>query len=196
MKPLSRRKPWTTERSWLSEEVQTKGPRCAFDSVMDPSLLCEVMDHLLHQMSNSTFINDWVQNSQLCHLQVMFEDNGGGAGGPLDNLTEDDIVLLDGDYDEVRGSVVIQSRNSKYYFCQYEGGTVLNISGSIIFPKRMRVGRQFLDPRDLSKERDPQLLLWKRFLLWIGWWYVWWQLLLCEKVSSQHSFVYDHWLMK
>ena len=83
----------------------------------------------------------------------MFEDNGGGAGGPLDNLTEDDIVLLDGDYDEVRESVV------KYYFCQYEGGTVLNISGSIIFPKRMRVGRQFLDPRDLSKERDPQLLL-------------------------------------
>ena len=38
----------------------------------------------------------------------MFEDNGGGAGGPLDNLTEDDIVLLDGDYDEVRGSVVIR----------------------------------------------------------------------------------------
>ena len=37
----------------------------------------------------------------------MFEDNGGGAGGPLDNLTEDDIVLLDGDYDEVRESVVI-----------------------------------------------------------------------------------------
>ena len=36
----------------------------------------------------------------------MFEDNGGGAGGPLDNLTEDDIVLLDGDYDEVRESVV------------------------------------------------------------------------------------------
>ena len=64
------------------------------------------MDHLLHQMSNSTFINDRVQNSQLCHLQVMFEDNGGGAGGPLDNLTEDDIVLLDGDYDEVRESVV------------------------------------------------------------------------------------------
>ena len=103
------------QRSWLSEEVQTKGPRCAFDSVMDPSLLCEVMDHLLHQMSNSTFINDWVQNSQLCHLQVMFEDNGGGAGGPLDNLTEDDIVLLDGDYDEVRESVVIQFLNSKYF---------------------------------------------------------------------------------
>ena len=89
----------------------------------------------------------------------MFEDNGGGAGGPLDNLTEDDIVLLDGDYDEVRGSVEIQFGNSKYYFCQYEGGTVLNISGSIIFPKRMRVGRQFLDPRDLSKEKGPQLLL-------------------------------------
>ena len=46
--------------------------------------------------------------TQLFHLQVMFEDNGGGAGGPLDNLTEDDIVLLDGDYDEVRESVVIQ----------------------------------------------------------------------------------------
>ena len=45
--------------------------------------------------------------TQLFHLQVMFEDNGGGAGGPLDNLTEDDIVLLDGDYDEVRESVVI-----------------------------------------------------------------------------------------
>ena len=31
----------------------------------------------------------------------MFEENGGAA--PLDNLTEDDIVLLDGDYDEVGG---------------------------------------------------------------------------------------------
>ena len=85
----------------------------------------------------------------------MFEDNGGGAGGPLDNLTEDDIVLLDGDYDEVRESVV----KFEILFLPDEGGTVLNISGSIIFPKRMRVGRQFLDPRDLSKERDPQLLL-------------------------------------
>ena len=30
----------------------------------------------------------------------MFEDNNGGAGAPLDNLTEDDIVLCD--YDEVK----------------------------------------------------------------------------------------------
>ena len=35
------------------------------------------------------------------HFQVMFEDNGGSGAAPLDNLTEDDIVLLDGDYDEV-----------------------------------------------------------------------------------------------
>ena len=34
----------------------------------------------------------------------MFGDNGGSAAAsPLDNLTEDDIVLLDGDYDEVGG---------------------------------------------------------------------------------------------
>jgi hypothetical protein len=31
----------------------------------------------------------------------MFDDNGGSGAAPLDNLTEDDIVLLDGDYDEV-----------------------------------------------------------------------------------------------
>ena len=31
----------------------------------------------------------------------MFDDNGVGGAAPLDNLTEDDIVLLDGDYDEV-----------------------------------------------------------------------------------------------
>ena len=35
------------------------------------------------------------------HFQVMFDDNGGSGAAPLDNLTEDDIVLLDGDYDEV-----------------------------------------------------------------------------------------------
>ena len=34
-------------------------------------------------------------------FQVMFDDNGGSGAAPLDNLTEDDIVLLDGDYDEV-----------------------------------------------------------------------------------------------
>jgi len=59
------------------------GGLSAFDSVMDPSLLCE----------------------------VMFDDNGGSGAAPLDNLTEDDIVLLDGDYDEDEsGATVLGSK--------------------------------------------------------------------------------------
>ena len=40
----------------------------------------------------------------------MFEDNNGGAGAPLDNLTEDDIVLCD--YDEVKNLFLDENTGS------------------------------------------------------------------------------------
>ena len=40
----------------------------------------------------------------------MFEDNNGGAGAPLDNLTEDDIVLCD--YDEVKNFFLDENTSS------------------------------------------------------------------------------------
>ena len=75
------------------------GGLSAFASVMDPSLLCEVL--ICIHCTSQLFVQQMLQYWTLWHFQVMFDDNGGSGAAPLDNLTEDDIVLLDGDYDEV-----------------------------------------------------------------------------------------------
>ena len=71
----------------------------------------------------------------------MFEDNNGGAGAPLDNLTEDDIVLCD--YDEVLSK---RLKMSFYNECLDERRTVIVC----------------LDPRGLLKGKVLQLLPSKR----------------------------------
>ena len=67
----------------------------------------------------------------------MFEDNNGGAGAPLDNLTEDDIVLCD--YDEV---LLRRLKMSFHNECLNERRTVIVC----------------LDPRGLLKGKVLQLL--------------------------------------
>ena len=71
----------------------------------------------------------------------MFEDNNGGAGAPLDNLTEDDIVLCD--YDEV---LFKRLKISFHNECLNERRTVIVC----------------LDPRGLLKGKVLQLLPSKR----------------------------------
>ena len=71
----------------------------------------------------------------------MFEDNNGGAGAPLDNLTEDDIVLCD--YDEVPSKRLIMPFHNE---CLIERRTVIVCLG----------------PRGLLKGKVLQLLLSKR----------------------------------
>ena len=57
----------------------------------------------------------------------MFDDNGGSGAAPLDNLTEDDIVLLDGDYDEV-GELVHEWNSTEILHVSLEyGATVKKI---------------------------------------------------------------------